>query len=104
MHKITKQLSSLSFLLLFLFPLVEKQLHAMEHADDIHCNATDKHFHEAEHSCSICDYTFSDTPSELKAEYSFFLSTINFEYIGFHPILNSGSETLLLPSRAPPIC
>jgi hypothetical protein len=41
----------------FLFPMVVEAVHTFEHRNDQHCTEkTSKHFHEAEHHCTICDF------------------------------------------------
>jgi hypothetical protein len=90
-------------LALFLFPMVEKQLHAFEHAEEFHCTSTDKHFHDAEHSCEICDFTFSDS-TPAPAIYAVSIPGP----LGLQYYLPSGDaaidhETCIHPGRAPPI-
>lgn len=46
-------------LMLFLFPLAEKEMHALDHHDDEHCAEHElMHLHEKDHVCFICDFTF----------------------------------------------
>lgn len=54
--KVLRKYSALVLLVLFVYPYIEKGIHDWEHADDLHCIASTMHFHEAEHSCSVCDY------------------------------------------------
>jgi hypothetical protein len=54
--RVLKKGISVFFLALFLFPLVQKELHALEHANDFHCSSALNHFHEKEHFCSLCDF------------------------------------------------
>lgn len=102
MRKELQKYFSLFLLLLFLFPIAEKQVHALQHLDDIHCTATDKHFHEQEHHCDICDLTLTDVSTPPVAEYRFtiavqqYLFTIPTESV-FHPAAFKD-----IPSRAPP--
>lgn len=67
--KLLKHCLGILLLAVFLFPQVEKSLHAFEHEDEIHCTETETHFHEAGDHCSICDYEltqlFSFSPSFL---------------------------------------
>jgi len=45
----------------------------MVHADDQHCNAQhEKHFHDQEHHCFICDFTislFENTSSTIQSSF-----------------------------------
>lgn len=53
-----RKYTSILFLFLFVFPFVQKGLHDMEHADEIHCgDRSSAHFHELSHTCNLCDYT-----------------------------------------------
>lgn len=91
------------FLFLFLFPMVEKQVHAFVHSEDLHCSATDKHFHEPEHNCSICDFTSTDSNTIAENHFSFVVSEFEFAYNPFSERINIPSTFLHLPSRAPPV-
>jgi hypothetical protein len=99
-----KKYGSIFLLLLFLFPLVEKQLHLYDHVDDNRCLATDKHFHEQEHSCRICEFTITD--SGLIPDVPFQL--IPFEETGlfywFIQNIHTPDAFQDIPSRAPPVC
>ncbi len=64
MCKEIKKYLTFVLLFLFLFPMVEKELHALEHSADKHCIANEKHFHELEHHCDICDLNIT-TPFTL---------------------------------------
>lgn len=57
---------SFLFLLSFLIPTVGETLHQLSHANDLHCNETSvHHFHEAEHHCAICDFSFTSYYSDI---------------------------------------
>jgi hypothetical protein len=101
--EVFKKYCSIIFLFLFLFPLVEKEMHALEHADDVHCSASDKHFHELEHSCSICDYSVPDSNEPAQELFSFVAPIIHFTYISQNEDDLASSRFYYLPSRAPPI-
>jgi hypothetical protein len=104
MKVLLKNISSIFLLFLFLFPLVEKEMHALEHADDFHCSSVDKHFHELEHSCSICDYTI---PATLGSSNNSFHFVFNEQIISFNlytDCINIPTAYQDIPSRAPPIC
>lgn len=46
-------------ILLLLFPQLSKAWHGLEHENDFHCKEkTQKHFHEEEHHCDVCDFVF----------------------------------------------
>jgi hypothetical protein len=103
MKMIFKRFLAVFLLGLFLFPLVEKQVHAFEHADEFHCNSTDQHFHDVEHSCSICDYTFSDSNPTAVSAFSSLLITSKEEFSTFCESKHTPSAFRDLPSRAPPL-
>lgn len=43
--------------------MAEKELHALKHTNDEHCQSGEKHFHQQEHHCFICDFIISTTTS-----------------------------------------
>lgn len=104
MRQQLKKYGSVFLLLLFLFPLVEKQLHIFDHLDDTRCVATDKHFHEMEHVCPICEFTITDSCILPDIQ----LTVIRSEQRHFFQILSENihiPEAFQdLPSRAPPSC
>jgi hypothetical protein len=100
--KVTNYLSFF-FLLLFLFPQAEKQIHAFQHKNDTHCSTTDKHFHNPEHNCSICDFTATDSNAISENDFSFTISGSQFLYEPFIENVNSVKTFHHLPSRAPPL-
>jgi hypothetical protein len=103
MHQRIKKYLSFLFLLLFLFPMVEKGMHELEHKDDFRCSSTNKHFHNLEHNCSICDFTTID--SNNSASHKFELITPTQLFL-FHPFVENISVEdafQYLPARAPPI-
>ncbi|MBN8694948.1 MAG: hypothetical protein J0L87_00335 [Bacteroidetes bacterium] len=103
MKEILNRYCSIALLFLFLFPLVEKEMHTLEHMDDFHCTSSDKHFHEQEHSCSLCDYSVPDS-NELEIAYYQFRSfgkIISFDL--FTSSVHSPSSYQDIPSRAPPV-
>jgi hypothetical protein len=103
MHKL-KSIFAIFFLFVFLFTLAQGEVHAFHHSNDFHCTANNAvHFHEAEHHCTICDFTdnLSLSPSfnyqnlslhEL-CVLSFFFSENNYFYY----------EKNFLSLRAPPL-
>ena len=95
---------SLFLLVVFLFPMAEKELHSLEHRNDTHCSSTQKHFHQNEHHCFICDYI---TPHNNGASVTIKECTIDtsvFEYTLKTDSFFSRQQKAHLPSRAPPIC
>src|SRR5690606_14798221 len=92
------------FLVLFLFPMVEKELHAMEHHDDEHCAEHElMHLHEKDHICNISDFTF-DPVSNFTVDFITVLSPLfqkeNFIYHGFDVILFLDKNYLRGPPNA----
>jgi hypothetical protein len=102
MQRIKKYLS-LFFLLLFLFPMAEKGWHAFEHQADEHCEATDKHFHKQGHSCSLCDFTITDSNYPAEKEYSLIITVQPFLFRSPAESVNTPSAFQSLPARAPPV-
>jgi len=103
MNNALKKYCSILFLFLFLFPQVEKEIHAFEHLDDVHCTATDKHFHELEHTCSICDYTHSNSTESPQNNYKVILVENNYYYNLYTPSVNIPHSFQDIPTRAPPV-
>jgi hypothetical protein len=98
-----RSLTSFFFLFLFLFPMVEKQMHALEHAGDTHCQSSDKHFHTEEHSCTICDITFSDTNPLAENIFSFIAASFELSFKENSKEVHTPGVFPHLPSRAPPL-
>jgi hypothetical protein len=98
-----KKISAYFLLFLFLFPTIEKQLHAFEHRSDEHCVATDKHFHAQEHHCSICDFTVAPNHPSAETKFQFILFSTSFLYVSQRVSTPIATTDYLLPSRAPPI-
>jgi hypothetical protein len=103
MQKKINKYFSLFCLLLFLFPLAEKQVHAFHHTEDPHCLASDKHFHALEHNCSICDFTVTDSGSPAENNFVFITSEFKFSYNFFKENSHSTDLHHYLPARAPPL-
>jgi hypothetical protein len=103
MSKSTTKYFSIFFLLLFLFPLAEKQAHAFQHHNDLHCSATNKHFHSEEHICSICDFNTTDSNTLSENYFSFVVTCFDLSFTPFAESTNSLQPFHHLPSRAPPI-
>lgn len=94
---------SLFLLGLFLFPLVEKELHAWEHADDFHCNSSVAHIHQHEHSCNLCDYTVVEKVTPEYYKVAFVTYERNICFTPFFENVNIPSAFSDIPSRAPPV-
>ena len=103
MHKQIKQIVSFILLFIFLFPLVERELHTSEHLRDNHCTTGNKHFHNLEHHCSICDFTITDSNKPNDVDYQLVVSFKQFSFQSFSENPNIPCAFQLLPSRAPPI-
>ena len=103
MHKQIKQIVSFFLLSLFLFPMVEKEVHEAIHSADVHCTAGSKHFHNLEHHCSICDFTITDSNRPTDFNYQLVISSKQFSFQAFTESLDIPEAFQLLPSRAPPI-
>jgi len=70
-----KKYSSLFLLSIFLFAYTEKGIHDILHTDDVHCHSlAEKHFHNAEHHCFICDFDISTFgTASFSTQHSFLL-------------------------------
>ena len=103
MHKQIKNIFSLFLLFLFIFPLIEKEVHDFECTTDVHCTASEIHFHNLEHHCDICDFTITDSNGIPSTDVSFVISAQNFSYSELISRLSIPHVHSNLPSRAPPI-
>lgn len=103
MHQQIKKYVSLFFLLTLFFPILEKAHHELEHKDDIHCTASDKHFHELEHNCSICEFTIINSIHPVKSDVQLYIATQHFSFLPFIETNNGIEAFQYLPARAPPI-
>ena len=100
---LVRKLISVVFLVLFLFPAVQKELHTFSHKDDIACSARDtKHLHEQHHYCKYCDFS---VPVHALLQVDQPLGLFNLEFItitdNYFSINNSGA-VFAGPPRAPP--
>jgi hypothetical protein len=103
MHKQLKKILSIFLLFLFLFPMVQKELHAYEHKNDFHCNSTDKHIHSIEHTCGICDFAIFDSTLNSSVPFTIITSEKHFLYIEYAENHNFSYCSQQLPPRAPPV-
>jgi hypothetical protein len=95
----------ISFLLLFLFvfPQIEKEIHSLKHSNDAHCLVKSEfHFHEKEHSCSLCDYTNNLSNSPEITSYKILLTTHSTSYQLYTTQVNLTQPDYQFPLRAPP--
>ena len=96
---------SFLFLTAFLIPTIGETLHRIAHAEDLHCNEKSvHHFHEEEHHCVICDFSFTSYYSDIfKSE----IQAIGFFVLhySFKPTHSTFVEELAAISlRGPPAC
>lgn len=83
--------------------MAERELHAWEHQDEEHCDSHgEKHYHQLEHHCELCDLNAPDTPVAsplglVKAEGS--VEPVYFSYLLSQPV---SDEPVQVPARAPP--
>lgn len=98
-----KKIFSVFFLILFLFPLMEKGIHDANHLDDAHCIATDKHFHTLEHNCPICDFTVTNHTFTPETSARFIIFVQHFSFVSLNEKINTEKVFHLFPSRAPPV-
>ena len=97
-------LRALFLLAVFAYPQVQNPLHAFEHRNDFHCDATaEQHLHPSEHICALCDFSVqlgqATCQSELQAA-----TIISFSgYV--EPICTEvpSASWSLTPPRAPPV-
>lgn len=83
--------------------MVEKEIHTFEHNADEHCTANEKHFHDLEHHCDICDFTITDSNESTDVCYQFLLAINSFSFQRHIESVNTLISFQNLPSRAPPI-
>lgn len=104
MQQFYKKYSSFFLLIIFLVPQIEKQLHDLKHANDVHCSIhAEFHFHKQEHSCGICDYTIGLLNPSAVENHELILSSINFIYLSYTTQVTLFELTCKLPPRAPPV-
>ena len=94
---------SVFFLLIFLFPFVEKELHHLSHINDLHCCIKVTHFDSQEHHCTICDFAndFSGTP--VIFHFNLLIAIIKDINFLFTEDFSLQQNTFFRPLRAPPI-
>lgn len=104
MNHFWARISSVFFLLVFLYPVVEKSVHELSHEDHVHCNSFSQyHWHEQEHHCGICEFTPPAALLPVTLPDNVQISTV-FSWIVTpveHP--DTGPSCLLFLLRAPPV-
>ena len=104
MQQLYKRYFSVFLLFLFLLPQIEKGIHDWHHRKDTHCSVKNEtHFHEQEHSCTICDYTIPAVNEPADTYYSFLLSVRSICYSFYSESFSISETHYQLPPRAPPI-
>jgi len=104
MSRMFKMYSGVLFLLLFLFPQVQKGLHDFEHRHDVHCDATSElHLHQLEHVCKLCDFSISVGVENAIINYDLFLNEVSFLFSQGNSQLTFIASWKQLPARAPPV-
>lgn len=104
MQKLRSYISMIMMALLIL-PMVEKAIHEIEHLDDKRCGIKETHFCEVEHSCNICDYTFSSPSTIPKYPNQLDIILISTDYSVFGYTSNSTkSQKYTFSLRGPPVC
>ncbi len=83
--------------------MVEKEVHAFQHLADIHCLATDKHFHSIEHHCSVCDFSHTTNSTTPQTHTQFIPVVREFAFLPFIEKVEIKNAFQHLPSRAPPV-
>lgn len=83
--------------------MIEKEVHGFECSSDIHCTASEKHFHSLEHHCAICDFTISNSNTPPKTDFQLINSVHHFSFQLFNESIQTPIAFQHLPSRAPPI-
>lgn len=104
MRSAIRKIYALLFLLAFLTPTVGETLHQLSHASELHCNEkSEHHFHELQHHCDLCDYTFLSFQNNINAP------EIKAGFVFIDPIFNFTNETFFTSTidinylRGPPL-
>ena len=104
MKSISKNIIAAFLLFIFLLPTTEQVLHSWQHRNDLHCHVKgEKHFHEQEHHCSLCDFS-STSSANISQHFSFHIIQIFVAEISFSPSLHFLSEAVNpFGARPPPL-
>lgn len=105
MHRFAKSAISLLFLLALLYPLTEKTLHELSHADDEFCDDFSQvHLHQEEHHCEVCDFVPEKFTQGIAGNLENIVSIIDLPFIIALPKLTTVPLHFLFGLKAPPIC
>ena len=101
--QLIKKIFALFALAAFLFPILEKEIHNFSHSEVMLCTHTDKHFHQEDHHCMLCDLTrdVADKPVFFNPDLLISsLCSLNFIFTIDQIEIQ---KTVYSPLRAPPI-
>lgn len=99
-----KKYLSIFLLLVFVYPFLEKGIHDFEHLNDFHCSAqSEKHLHEQEHNCAICDFNVPVSNKLSESNFDLVLSETSAFYSDYCTNVAIPVADYQLPSRAPPV-
>ena len=102
MNQSFRRYISLFLLSIFLFAYTEKAVHDIEHSGDDHCHVIgEKHFHNAEHHCAICDFEFPFYDKVSVFKLAFTRTTISTLFLSTEQNI-ALRKVSSLPSRGPP--
>lgn len=102
MNNLLKKLFALVLCVGLLAPVIEKSIHSYGHRNDVHCTSASKHFHELEHSCSVCDY---ELPAQLvqSSFYDFKVYSRSIQFVNKYRNCFTAGDLFFAASRAPPV-
>ncbi len=97
-----KNIIAILLLAVFLFPVVESEIHNFSHINDLHFSSSLDHFSAEKHPCNLCDFTFGYTGAISFNQHDFVFSdlcTLNYFFLNNNllPPLNYFNSL-----RAPP--
>ena len=93
----------LFLLSIFLFPQVEKNIHDLKHKDDFFCKASDKHLHEQQHECPICEFILPVTTVAVNKNFVFSISSFSDFVLPFIEEKAISSLHYSVSLRGPPV-
>lgn len=104
MHRLAKSAISLFFLLALLYPLTEKTLHELSHANDEFCDDFSQvHLHQEEHHCEVCDFVPEKFMIGVAVNLENMVYSIDRPLIVGWPTLSTIASRFLFGLKAPPI-
>lgn len=102
MNQSFRRYFSLFLLSIFLFAYTEITVHSIEHSGDEHCHVIgERHIHNAEHHCAICDFEFPFYDNVHVLKLTFTSTTISTIFLSTEQNL-ALRKVSTLPSRGPP--